>query len=154
MRKAFGILTILLLFLTPAALATEAAASEGAPDIVITEGNFIYQLNLMEADPDDYAGQTVSIEGLFGVFTYGQGENETTYYKVYRYYPGDCCTLDETGLEVIWPDNNAAYPEDGAWVRAQGTLETYELDGVTYLQASLSQLEETQEPEGGFFVLE
>jgi uncharacterized membrane protein YcgQ (UPF0703/DUF1980 family) len=72
---------------------------------------------------------------------------------VYRYYPGDCCAADIIGLEVYWPRELCQYPAEGSWVRARGTLETYELDGYTYLQVRLSSLVPIEE-EGASFVTE
>jgi len=136
-------LTALVLLWTPLLSTAEAAREAGGAGIVIAEGSFLYQINHMEADPAAFAGQTVEIEGLFGAFHYGTGDELQTYYRVYRYIPGSCCGGYVTGLEVYWPDPAPVYPADDTWVRAQGVLETYELDGVTYLQARLTQLEQT-----------
>ncbi len=124
----------------------ETRAGMNETEITIKDNIFVFQINQMEKEPGTYIGKTISLEGAFGVFHYGQADDLQTYYKVYRYYPGDCCTVDVTGLEVTWPvDVQGDYPEDGAWVRAQGMLGSYELDGVTYLQVSLTKLDVLQQ---------
>ncbi len=133
---------------------SETQADTDETEIVIDDNIFVFQINQMEKEPDMYIGKTVSIEGAFGVFHYGQMDDQKTYYKVYRYYPGDCCTVDVTGLEVVWPaDAQGDYPQDGTWVYAQGVLGSYVLDGVTYLQISLTNLEVLQQ-QGALLVTE
>ncbi|MDD3214823.1 MAG: hypothetical protein PHY64_14220 [Eubacteriales bacterium] len=117
-----------------------------APDIVINENSFLYQIGRMNENPAAYVGQTVQIEGMFGAFHYGDEDHLQTYYMVYRYFEGNnCCAADVTGLEVYWPQDDAVYPQENDWVRTEGVLETYELDGTTYLQARLTALETLEE---------
>ncbi len=137
MKKPLA-MTAVLLMLWGFAL---PALAQSKPEIVISESTFLYQLNLMTADPAAYAGKTVEIEGVFGTFHYGAENDLHAYYEVFRYIPGSCCAADVTGLEVVLPDGNTAYPPDDTWVRAEGMLETYELDGVTYLRACLTALD-------------
>lgn len=126
---------------------TVTPSPAAGPDIIINENSFLYQTGRMNENPDEYIGETVQIEGMFGSFHYGDEDNLQTYYMVYRYFEGNnCCAADVTGLEVYWPEEHAVYPEENTWVRAEGVLETYELDGIIYLQARLTSMEPLDEP--------
>ena len=120
----------------------DTVSSPKVPDLIITENAFVFQLMQMEKNPEEYQGKTIRLEGLFGTFHDGVGESGTDEYKVYRYYPGDCCSAYDIGLEVRWPTDRAeTYPADGAWVQAEGTLTPFTTGDTTYLYVALSSLE-------------
>jgi uncharacterized membrane protein YcgQ (UPF0703/DUF1980 family) len=143
-----------ILCLTAFGAFAEPEPTTGEPAIVITENTFVFQLTQMEKHPEEYVGKTVQLEGLFGTFHDGAGVGGTDEYKVFRYYPGDCCAAYDIGLEVRWPtETKEPYPSDGAWVRAEGVLADYKIGDTTYLYVTLSSLETIDQP-GETFVTE
>jgi uncharacterized membrane protein YcgQ (UPF0703/DUF1980 family) len=94
--------------------------------IEIKEKMFISQVNDVYANPEDYLGKTIKLEGLFKV---DQGYDKS-YCFVLRYGPG-CCGYDgNVGFEVAWDkEKEKPYPGEDDWVEATGELKTYEEEG-------------------------
>ena len=132
-RSALAALLLVSLFL--------AGCSEKADDgvFVVREKVFASTIKDMYLNTDAYVGKTIRLEGMMLNGTYG--EEEEPYKYVYRYGPG-CCSNDAVlGLEVAWTDGQEhEFPEDGAWVEAVGTLETYLENGTQYLRLDLQEL--------------
>ena len=112
--------------------------------VEIKEKMFLAQANDVYLNPDEYMGKTLKLEGLFKREQYG----DHAYCFVLRYGPGCCGSDGNVGFEVSWGDTPAAdgqYPGVDAWVRATGTLKTYEEDGNPFLYIALSELKELDE---------
>jgi uncharacterized membrane protein YcgQ (UPF0703/DUF1980 family) len=154
MKKLVALTLFVILSLLTFSALSEPEPTPKGPEIVITENAFVFQLSQMEKHSEEYVGKTVRLEGFFGTFRDGAGEGETAENKVYRYYPGDCCSAYVIGLEVRWPtDATERYPSDGVWVRAEGVLAAYETGDTTYLYVTLSSLVTLDQP-GEAFVTE
>jgi zinc transport system permease protein len=124
---------------TPAA--ASGGADAGAKDSVveIKEKMFIAQTNDVYLNPKEYMGKTLKLEGLFKREQYGGKE----YCFVIRYGPGCCGSDGNAGFEVAWGGEAAeekSYPAADAWVKAAGTLKSYEEDGNPFLYIALSEL--------------
>jgi uncharacterized membrane protein YcgQ (UPF0703/DUF1980 family) len=111
--------------------------------IEIKEKMFIAQTNDVYLNPEDYMGKTIRLEGLFK--SSSSPEYGVSYCFVLRYGPGCCGNDGSAGFEVAWDGEPAPYPEEDAWVEAEGVLKSYEEDGFPYLYLSLSSLEEKEE---------
>jgi len=94
--------------------------------IEIKEKMFISQVNDVYANPEDYLGKTIKLEGLFKK---EQGYDKS-YCFVLRYGPG-CCGYDgNASFEVAWDkEKEKPYPGEDDWVEATGVLKTYKEDG-------------------------
>ncbi|MDR0388009.1 MAG: hypothetical protein LBH57_08230 [Treponema sp.] len=117
--------------------------------IEIKEKMFIAQTNDVYLNPEDYMGKTIKLEGLFKFSS--SPEYDVSYCFVLRYGPGCCGNDGSAGFEVAWDGDSAQYPEEDAWVEAEGVLKSYEEDGFPYLYLSLLSLE-VKEERGAEFV--
>jgi hypothetical protein len=131
----------------------ETGAAESLPGggqvVEIKEKMFIAQTNDVYLNPEDYMGKTIKLEGLFK--SYSTEEYSASYCFVIRYGPGCCGNDGSAGFEVAWDGEAVPYPEEDAWVEAEGVLKTYEEDGYPYLYLSLSSLN-IKEERGAEFV--
>jgi len=135
-RIAALLLTLVLAFSVTAAMAEESALQI---DFEVEEASFLTQVTDVYINTPDYLGKTIALEGLMDVYTYvGNG---ITYRTVYRNHPGCCGNDGYIGLEVIWEDAEAAYPEKNEWVRAVGVLEQYDDEGYPYLRLRLESID-------------
>ncbi len=135
-RIAALLLTLVLAFSVTAAMAEESAVQI---DFEVEEASFLTQVTDVYINTPDYLGKTIALEGLMDVYTYvGNG---ITYRTVYRNHPGCCGNDGYIGLEVIWEDAEAAYPEKNEWVRAVGVLEQYDDEGYPYLRLRLESID-------------
>jgi len=110
------------------------------PNVVeITERMFVMQIEDIYANPKDYLGKTIKLEGIFRIDRDNE-EEDRIYYTVTRGIMDYCCSPEvwgRTGLEIYW---DKEYPEDYEWVEAVGVLESYEEDGQKYLHIHLTSL--------------
>ncbi|MDR3303565.1 MAG: hypothetical protein LBS86_04050 [Treponema sp.] len=114
------------------------ASAKSTGTVEIKEKMFIAQVNDVYLNPDDYVGKTIKLQGLF--MTQDNGATQPPYHFVIRYGPGCCGSDGNAGFEVLWENNNLAYPNDEDWVEAVGTFGSYEEDGYPYYCISLSSL--------------
>lgn len=135
MKRILSILLALSLSLT-AALAENA---EVHIDVDVREKMFLTQMTELYINIPDYLGKTIALEGMLDVFT--DEATGTVYHSVYRKSPGCCGNDGYTGLEVVWDDPAATYPNLNDWVRVVGVLEQYEEGGAPYLRLRLISLE-------------
>lgn len=150
--------------------ASPEAAASGVQDdgkaagngtvVEIKEKMFIAQTNDVYLNPEDYMGKTIKLEGLFK--SYESTDYGASYCFVIRYGPGCCGNDGSAGFEVAWDtsldqsqDGESApespYPEEDAWVEAEGVLKSYDEDGFPYLYLALSSLT-VKEERGAEFV--
>jgi zinc transport system permease protein len=123
---------------------TQGEADAATPVIEIKEKMFITQINDIYLNAGDYIGKTIKLEGIFRLEQY-EGRQ---YRYVLRYGPGCCGNDGNAGFEVSWQPrtpagaapSQKAYPKQDDWVRALGTLQTYEEDGYPYVYLVLSSL--------------
>jgi uncharacterized membrane protein YcgQ (UPF0703/DUF1980 family) len=119
-----------------AAPAADTGAAAGKPDIVVREKMFLAQVNDIYLNQEDYIGKTIELEGLFIKEKY----NAKEYCYVIRYGPGCCGSDGNAGFEVIWDQAEKIYPKNDDWVKASGTLATFDDEGYAMLYISLSAL--------------
>jgi uncharacterized membrane protein YcgQ (UPF0703/DUF1980 family) len=121
------------------------AVGDAGAVVEIKEKMFIAQTNDVYLNPEDYMGKTIKLEGLFK--SYDSTDYGDSYCFVIRYGPGCCGNDGSAGFEVAWdsPAQGPSYPEEDAWVEAEGVLKSYEEDGFPYLYLSLSSLTEKEE---------
>lgn len=105
--------------------------------VEIKEKMFLAQTNDIYLNPAQYADKTIRWEGIYTRID-DLNADGTPYHCVFRYGPG-CCGDDGTvGFEVVW---DGEYPALDSWVRAEGKVEGYEENDMTYLRIRLSSLE-------------
>ncbi|MDR2535549.1 MAG: hypothetical protein LBD29_05900 [Treponema sp.] len=107
--------------------------------VEIKEKMFIAQTNDVYANPEDYIGKTLKLEGIFQIQK-AYTLNGNPYYFVIRYGPGCCGSDGNAGFEVMWRDDPGTYPNPDDWVEAVGVLGKYEEDGYPYLCINLTSL--------------
>ena len=109
----------------------------GQSDLIeITERMFIGQVNEIYANPGDYLGKTVKLEGIFKMYDAG----DAIYYHVVRYGLDPCCGDANIGFEVVLSGDEDP-PEPDSWVLATGILKTEQVnDFFSFLYLDLSSL--------------
>lgn len=90
-------------------------------------------------------GQKVLIEGYLYAGDAPELER-ARYYYVYH-WTDNCCGegLVQEGMEVVWLNDDGAYPEQGAYVRAVGILRIYEDHDRRLLRLELTSLEQIED---------
>jgi uncharacterized membrane protein YcgQ (UPF0703/DUF1980 family) len=141
MRAAAAVLTLILLAgcgKSPDVAAPAAVASADTASVFeIREKMFIQQCNDIYLNPDEYAGRTVRLEGIYDEF-FDEYSGEL-YCYVIRYGPGCCGNDGVAGFECVYDENFTAVPGD--WVEAVGTVEVTEIpSGPIYVALKLSAL--------------
>lgn len=104
--------------------------------VEIKEKMFIAQSNDIYLNPDEYQDKTIRWEGIYTRLDYANADG-TPYHCVFRYGPGCCGDDGMVGFEVVWEGD---YPEVNSWVQAEGTVEQYDENDITYLRIRLSTL--------------
>lgn len=122
---------------------SDTASSSSSADYDLTEMNSdmvyatVYQLM---SDPDQYVGKTFRMEGTY----------YANYYEATDQYYHCCIVADATsccaqGLEFVWGDGTHVYPDeypqDDTEIIVEGTLETYDEDGIQYVHLVDASLE-------------
>ena len=101
--------------------------------IEIPEDMFETKINDIQENRADYIGKRFVVEGM-----YNQTEtSEGLYQSIYRRTPGCCGDDGMAGFRIVW---NGEYPERNDWIRIQGVLEEYMIDGTGYLQIAADDL--------------
>ena len=115
-----------------AASSGDAGTDSGSYDIDLTELNatMVYsQVFDMVNDPDSYLGKSVKMAGTFQVY---EGESQN-YFACLIADATACCAQ---GIEFVWEGHR--YPDDYPPVDTEltvtGVFNTYEENGLTYLQ--------------------
>jgi zinc transport system permease protein len=117
---------------------TESSPQSDDSVYEIKEKMFIAQLNDVYLNTEEYLGKKIKYEGLFTLYHWE--ETNKTYCQVYRQSPGCCGADGQAGFEVYWPESDKVYPNENDWCEVIGTLETYQEDGMEYLQIALDSL--------------
>lgn len=119
---------------TPAPTGAPAQSSDGTDvDLTALSSTMVYsEVYNMVTSPDSYMGKTVKMHGQLGIY-YGMNsdgsvnENKVYYACIIADALG-CCSQ---GLEFELEDD-AEYPERGAYITVTGTFDKYEENGAIY----------------------
>ena len=97
----------------------------------------VYQ---MMAEPDDYIGKTIRMDGLYYA-GYAEQTDQHYHYCIIQ----DAMACCAQGLEFVWDDGSHVYPDeypqDNTNVVVQGVFETYQKEGGNYCRLKDATLE-------------
>jgi len=100
-------------------------------DLTLLSSTMIYaQVSNMLANPDEYMGKTIRMNGLYYSSYYDM--TKTRYHYVVIEDATACCAQ---GLEFIWNGKHAYprdYPEENAKIEIIGVFDSYDELGKTY----------------------
>lgn len=127
MKRCLPLLALLVLL---------GACVSGRSDAVLNldaldEAAYEQQVAEIFADTRPFVGRTVLLTGTYAVRTY----DGTVYQYIYRSAAADGAPV---GFELVW---DGAAPQEGDEISVEGTLETYEQDGLRYLTLQAQSLQ-------------
>lgn len=136
MKKIVSIALVLVLMLSFVGCGSKKESEANAPkaDVVITESGYRTYMDDLTANPTNYIGKTIQIEGMYTLQDLTQ-QGGKIYYFVYRNGVASCptCPANMCGLEFTTADNK--YPDytpknedtdaDHPWIRVTGSFDQY-----------------------------
>jgi len=108
-------------------------------DLSVLSGTVVYsQVYDMIMEPEQYLGRVVRVKGSLSYF-----QDPDTLKEYFAVVIADATACCAQGIEFVW--NGHRYPEDypppDTEVTVTGVFNTYEENGLTYLQLADAQLE-------------
>ena len=125
-------MTILLLCLALLACGAALAEKPVELDLSVLSGTVVYsQVYDMMMEPERYMGMQVRMKGSFSYF-----QDPSTMKEYFAVVIADATACCAQGIEFVWDGHK--YPEDypplDTELTVTGTFNTYEENGLTYLQ--------------------
>ncbi|GHT01203.1 hypothetical protein AGMMS50276_28740 [Synergistales bacterium] len=138
MKKCLVLIMVCLLILI------NAANSSGGAVVEIREKMFIAQCNDIYLNPEEYAGKTIRIEGMYDEYT---DEAGTVFRAVVRNGPGCCGNDGVAGFEFSCDGVPDCKPND--WISVEGIISLSASDENGYNAIIIAQTTVTVKTERG-----